>query len=339
MCRHGCGHSEWLEGMIIRSFCSDSLIADSIHWQQYERVRLPFVNEFRTSNTNARRDDMTIIDRLYEFQGDGDSIAVKMAVRIPALPPSITFLKDSTSTTASSSSPLPALISSSSTICLLLLPCTTPRNRKPHSSSIFEFPDDDGDTQLKTTPYHEKSSFLSDSVLDLWEPSVTVLLKILARQHSHSENTRCNATKDNGVSSNRVNEYDVFNGTVVSLDPLAFVRRVLRHNIMQPENFVIAAVLIERIRERNRITITRQNIESLFVFACVAAAKCNDDILADNHAYSQCLRVPLPIFNALELRFLHLVEFELFVSPSEYYSHECYFLPAFIINVTYFISQ
>jgi hypothetical protein len=298
-------------------------------------VRLPFVNEFSTCNTNMNRGDMTILDRLYDFQGDDEKITVKMAVRLPTLPPSVTYLNSSTSTTASSSSSSLSSSIPSSAICLLLLPCIKPRNSvlAPGSSSIFELPDDGGDTQLKTTLYHEQRSFLSISVLDLWEPSIMVLLRILARQHSQSENNNDNVNNDD------VNEYDMFNENVISLDPFAFVRRVLRHNIMQPETFVLAAVLIERIRERNRITITRQNIESLFVFACVSATKCNDDSLMDNNTYSQCLCIPLPVFNNLELQFLLLIEFDLFVSPSDYYSHECYVLSAFLIDAAFYLGS
>ena len=295
--------------------------------QKYEKVRLPFVNEFNVMNTNARREDMIIIDRLYDFQEGGDEKVLKMNVRIPTLPSAIFYKESSSSsiTTTTTSS------SSSSATC----PGIKPRNsllelgRDAYSSSVFESPDDDVDTQVKTTLFHEKTSFLSISVLDLWEPSILVLLKILVRQPSQSENN------NNNVNNSDMNEFDAFNDTVISLDPFAFVRRVLRYNIMQPENFVVAAVLIERIRQRNRITITRQNIESLFVFACVVSTKCNDDFLMNNKTYSLCLCVPLPVFNILELKFLHLIEFDSFVSPSDYYSHECCFLPA-IVSVIQF---
>ena len=238
-----------------------------------------------------------------------------MNVSTPALPSALSISGSSSSSISSSA------------------PCIKPPNNlqvldcEAYSSSSFELLDDDVDTQLKTTLFHEKSSFLSISVLDMWEPCIDVLLKILSRPPSQIEIDNNNANNNDSI------EINAFSDAVLSLDPFAFVRRVLRHNIMQPEIFIIAAVLIARIRQRNRITITRENIASLFVFACVAAVKCNDDFLMDNNTYSLCVRVPLPVFNALELKFLHLVDFHLFVSPSDYYSHECSLLPAFIAVV------
>lgn len=134
-------------------------------------------------------------------------------------------------------------------------------------------------------------------------------------------------------------DFTEFDNNIVTIDPFSFIRRVLRYNILQPENFIAGAILLERVRTNNRIVVSKKNIDALFVFACVLSTKFNDDKLMDNNTYAQCINMPKGFFNTLELSFLKLVDFDLYISPYEYYTYECNFLPAFISNNSHAFSQ
>jgi len=185
---------------------------------------------------------------------------------------------------------------------------------------------------------------LSVMVRKLWEASILTLLKILARKYEdvsafNTEGSQSGSSSVRIGSSGNKTADDLaakFNRDTCSIDVMSFIRRVLRHNIMQPENFIMGAILVERLRKC--VQVSKKNVEALFVFGAIASTKMNDDKLMDNNTYAQCLNMKLGIFNQMEISFLLLIDFDLFVPPDMYYLHEANFIPAFIANNTHSFS-
>lgn len=70
--------------------------------------------------------------------------------------------------------------------------------------------------------------------------------------------------------------------------------------------------------KRRRIRVDGFNIHRLLITSVMIAAKFFDDHYYDNRHYSQVGGVPKEEMNLLELEFLFLLEFNLYVDPKEY---------------------
>jgi len=173
--------------------------------------------------------------------------------------------------------------------------------------------------------FFEDESAISQGISNQWETGITTIIRSLLLQSNNNnddqQNENIDDLKENQEYPRRImlkSDVKHINNFKVAktVSAKAFVRRVLRHKIMQPESFIHATILVERLRKKNKITITKENIDKLFVVAAIISCKCLDDNLFDNSTYSLCLNCPAMVLNELELSFLVLINFEVFVTSS-----------------------
>eukprot|EP01084_Bolivina_argentea_P261206 441322_1 len=89
------------------------------------------------------------------------------------------------------------------------------------------------------------------------------------------------------------------------------------------EIFVMALIYIDRLIKRG-IVVNRYTIHKVLLIAIVTAIKFQDDIYYDNKAYAGLGSVTVQELNELEVCFLGLLSFELFIQQDEYQSYlEC----------------
>lgn len=86
------------------------------------------------------------------------------------------------------------------------------------------------------------------------------------------------------------------------------------------ENFILAFVYLDRVITINpdQLKISTYIIHRLIVTALVIAAKYHDDIYYSNTYYAKVAGVSAAEMNHLEAHFLHLLNWNVHVSPHEY---------------------
>ena len=91
------------------------------------------------------------------------------------------------------------------------------------------------------------------------------------------------------------------------------------------ECYVYSLILVDRlIHKHPTLYLTSHNVHRLLVTAIVISAKIRDDCYFNNKFYSSVAGIRLSELNYLELHFLLLLDFELYVSLEEFcrYIHE-----------------
>eukprot|EP00501_MAST-03F_sp_TOSAG23-6_P001671 GSMAST32.ASY1.ANO1.1741.1 assembled CDS len=97
-----------------------------------------------------------------------------------------------------------------------------------------------------------------------------------------------------------------------------YLRRIAKYASCSAECFVLALVYIDRLIQRNNFIICSLNIHRVIITSVMLAAKFFDDHYYNNAYYAKIGGVPCDEMNSLEIEYLFLINFSLFVSPSSY---------------------
>lgn len=98
-----------------------------------------------------------------------------------------------------------------------------------------------------------------------------------------------------------------------------YLFRIARYFLCSPECFVIALVYIDRVMKKQPdLTVCKLNIHRLIVTSMMLAVKFFDDVYYSNAYYAKVGGVKGNEMNVLELHFLRLIDWQLFVSPEEF---------------------
>jgi hypothetical protein len=98
-----------------------------------------------------------------------------------------------------------------------------------------------------------------------------------------------------------------------------YLFRIARYFLCSPECFVIALVYIDRVMKKQPdFTVCKLNIHRLIVTSMMLAVKFFDDVYYSNAYYAKVGGVKGPEMNVLEIHFLRLIDWQLFVSPEEF---------------------
>lgn len=97
-----------------------------------------------------------------------------------------------------------------------------------------------------------------------------------------------------------------------------YLERILKYANCSGECFVLALVYIDRLIQRNNYVINSLNVHRIVITSVMLAAKFFDDHYYNNTYYAKIGGVPRNEMNLLELEFLFLVNFSLYLDPDEY---------------------
>ena len=98
-----------------------------------------------------------------------------------------------------------------------------------------------------------------------------------------------------------------------------YLFRISRYFLCSPECFVMSLIYIDRIMKKQQgFVISKLNIHRLIVTSMMLAVKFFDDVYYSNAYYAKVGGVKAPEMNLLELHFLRLIDWHLFVSPEEF---------------------
>ena len=98
-----------------------------------------------------------------------------------------------------------------------------------------------------------------------------------------------------------------------------YLFRIARYFLCSPECFVISLVYIDRVmKKHSEFAICKLNIHRLIVTSMMLSVKFFDDVYYSNAYYAKVGGVKGSEMNLLEIHFLKLIDWHLFVSPEEF---------------------
>lgn len=111
-----------------------------------------------------------------------------------------------------------------------------------------------------------------------------------------------------------------------------YLERLRCFFLCSPECFVLAMIYIDRLVRLydGKVVLCSLNIHRILVTAVMISAKFFDDVYYSNSFYAKIGGLSLEEMNVLESHFLHLIKYDLYVSPREYerYRHNVTLLHA-----------
>jgi len=98
-----------------------------------------------------------------------------------------------------------------------------------------------------------------------------------------------------------------------------YLARIRKYFVASDECYVLALVYIDRASKNDAsMAVCELNVHRLLIVASMLAAKFNDDAYYSNSYYATVGGISLKELNALEARFLKIMNWKLLVSPKDY---------------------
>lgn len=106
-----------------------------------------------------------------------------------------------------------------------------------------------------------------------------------------------------------------------------YLQRIVKYAYCSPECFIFALIYLDRLITQNKnCHITLYNVHRLLITSVLLAAKARDDTYYSNAYYSAIGGISNAEMNKLEVAFLLLVDFNLFITPETYEQYKTYLL-------------
>lgn len=99
---------------------------------------------------------------------------------------------------------------------------------------------------------------------------------------------------------------------------LGYLERIRKYARCSDACFIVALIYIDRIIEIRNVVLTALNIHRILITSVLISAKFFDDEFFNNAFFAKLGGVSIWEMNSLELEFLHLVNFTLFVTTETY---------------------
>lgn len=97
-----------------------------------------------------------------------------------------------------------------------------------------------------------------------------------------------------------------------------YLDRIHQYASCSGECFILALIYIDRLIQKSNLIVTYLNVHRIIITSVTLAAKFFDDQYYNNQYYGRVGGVPCLELNSLELEFLFLTNFTLFVPPQLY---------------------
>jgi hypothetical protein len=105
-----------------------------------------------------------------------------------------------------------------------------------------------------------------------------------------------------------------------------YIKRINKYTEMGESTFIIALIYIDRICELSNIILTPFNIHRLICTSVIIAIKYNEDIIYENSFYADIFGIDSEELILLELKFLELINFNLFIHTKQFNQYQNYLI-------------
>jgi hypothetical protein len=122
------------------------------------------------------------------------------------------------------------------------------------------------------------------------------------------------------VISNLEEVFDANQMPKISIED--YLKRLITY--LKPDlcSLIISLVYLDKLNKKVGILLRPENIHKLLLISLVAAIKFNEDVAYSNLIMAEVGGLKVNIFNKLELEFLKMIEFSLYVDDSVFLSYQ-----------------
>lgn len=165
--------------------------------------------------------------------------------------------------------------------------------------------------------------FISDS---LSAPNVDEIIRCMARRYLK--------IVEKGAKTCQKTYYDIFNEMIHPLSKQApnfyrlptedeiyeFIKFIHEYERMDCECMIMSMAYIDRLLDSTSITMDTTNWKRIVLAACIVALKAWEDLAVFNNDFLGCFdgKVTVKDLNFLEMQFLHLIQYSVFLKASSY---------------------
>lgn len=117
-----------------------------------------------------------------------------------------------------------------------------------------------------------------------------------------------------------------------SISVKSYLERIAKYARCSGECFVLALIYIDRLIQKSNCVITSLSVHRILMTSVLLAIKFYDDHYYTNSYYAKIGGMPTKEINLLEVEFLRLVNFTLYVEPHEYQEYHSQLCPREVTN-------
>ena len=142
-----------------------------------------------------------------------------------------------------------------------------------------------------------------------------IFLMILEHNKTSNEyEEKLLSQKNMSFSSNHIPKISIKN----------YLKRILNYTEVEESTLIIALIYIDRLNQLSKVILTPYNIHRLIFIAIFIAIKYNEDITFNFDYYAQVSGMSIKELQLIEIEFICLIKFRLYIDKEQYDSYKSY---------------
>ena len=111
---------------------------------------------------------------------------------------------------------------------------------------------------------------------------------------------------------------------VPEISVLDYLYRIQNYSDAEDNTFILGLIYIDKICETASIVLSENNIHRILFMSILSAIKYNEDLYYDNKYYAKIAGISTKELKKMELEYLKLIKFELYVNKSKFDKYKNY---------------
>ena len=161
-----------------------------------------------------------------------------------------------------------------------------------------------------------RSSFNSNSSNNSLIEKINSALESLIEENKNLENYKENMKQQK--------KSIFFSTEVPEISVLDYLYRIQNFSDAEDNTFILALIYIDKICETASIVLSENNIHRILFMSILTAIKYNEDLYYDNEYYAKIAGISTKELKKMELEYLKLIKFELYVNKSKFDKYKNY---------------
>ena len=130
--------------------------------------------------------------------------------------------------------------------------------------------------------------------------------------------------KENDLNQIKNNKdiYPFITDSLQSISINDYLERLVKYTQVESSTLIAMLIFIDRLCELNNFIVNSYNVYKILFSSLIMAIKYNEDLYYDNNYYAKVGGLTLKEFNYLEIYYLRLIDFKLYISDDVF---ETYF--------------
>lgn len=104
----------------------------------------------------------------------------------------------------------------------------------------------------------------------------------------------------------------------------SYLERILKYSHLEESTLIIALIYIDRLCEKQNLILTDSNIHRIVFSSIILAIKYNEDDYYSNNYYAKVGGISINEVNSLELEFVKMIKYSLFIQNDIYDKYKIY---------------